>query len=109
MLRCNRPDTCHPVKGYSERGTQIRAVLKGIEVLNGMKISRYKRESEGAKRGQTQRRILLSEFKPVLTAILPRLGSVRRWTSLSLTYGFQIHPAEVLVQQVNSKVWLARG
>lgn len=95
------------MKGYSESGTQIRAVLKGIEVPNGMKISRYKQEGEGAKRGRTQRRIILSELKPVPTAILPRLGSIRRRTSLSLTYGFQIHSAEVLVQQVNSKVWLA--
>lgn len=99
MLRCNRPDTCQPVK---------LTLREGIEVPNGMKISRYKQEREGSKRGQTQKRILSSEFKPVLTAILPRHGSVR-WPSLSLTYGFQIHPAEVLVQQVNSKIWLARG
>lgn len=52
--------------------------------------------------------MIVSKVKPVLTAILPRLGRVKRWVYLFLIYEYQIHPAKALIQQVNSKVWLRR-
>lgn len=43
--------------------------------------------------------MIVSKVKPVLTAILPRLGRVKRWVYLFLIYEYQIHPA---------KIWLRR-
>lgn len=54
----------------------LRSVLKGIKVHTSIQTSRYEGEEETAKR-ITQRRMIVSEVIPVLTAILPRLDRVR--------------------------------